>query len=78
MGLEEFKDEAYYDFALAKQLQVQGYPAVLIQRGESTFYLIAKGYTDIDTLEARIKKAWAISASASATAAMARRITSPC
>ncbi len=55
LGLEEFKDEAYYDFALAKQLQVQGYPAVLIQRGESNFYLIAKGYTDIDTLEARIK-----------------------
>lgn len=55
LGLEEFKDNAYYDFALAKQLQVQGYPAVLIQTGESNFYLIAKGYTDIDTLEARIK-----------------------
>lgn len=55
LGIEKFKDEAYYDFALAKQLQVQGYPAVLIQTGERNFYLIAKGYTDMDTLETRIK-----------------------
>ena len=50
----EFKEAAYYDFALAKQLEITGYPAVLIQASESKFYLIAKGYTDSDTLELRI------------------------
>jgi len=50
-----FKDAALYDFALAKQLEVTGYPAVLVQTGETNFYLIANGYTDIDTLETRLQ-----------------------
>lgn len=52
---ETFKDAALYDFSLAKQLQVTGFPAVLVQAGEAGFYLIAKGYTDIDTLELRMQ-----------------------
>lgn len=54
LNSEEYKQAAYYDFALAKQLQVTGYPAVLIKTGELNFYLIAKGYTDLDTMELRI------------------------
>jgi putative protein-disulfide isomerase len=54
MSQEAFKEAAYYDFALAKQLSVTSYPAVLIQAAEDSFYLIAKGYTDLDTLEERI------------------------
>lgn len=50
-----FKDDALYDFSLAKQLHVTGFPAVIVQSGESGFYLIAKGYTDIDTLELRME-----------------------
>ncbi|NEU07113.1 DsbA family protein [Flavihumibacter sp. R14] len=49
-----FKDEAHYDFALAKQLQVGSYPAVLIQYADSKFYLIARGYSDYETMELRI------------------------
>ena len=55
LNSEEFKQAAYYDFALAKQLQVTGYPAVLIKTGEQNFYMIAKGYTDFATIELRIQ-----------------------
>ena len=55
LNAEEFKQAAYYDFALAKQLQVTGYPAVLIKTGESNFYMIAKGYTDLESIELRIQ-----------------------
>lgn len=49
------KEAAYYDFALSRQLRVDSYPAVLMQTSETGFYLIAKGYTDYDTLELRIE-----------------------
>jgi putative protein-disulfide isomerase len=52
--LEEYRDAAFYDFALAKQLQVESFPAVLLQESETKFYLLAKGYTDFETLELRI------------------------
>ncbi len=51
---EEYKEKAHYEFALCKQLQVAAYPAVLIQQSESKFHLLARGYTDYDTLKDRI------------------------
>jgi putative protein-disulfide isomerase len=59
--LAKMKDEKYleaarYDFALSQQLQVTGYPQVLIQTDESQFYLIAKGYTAFDAMDERIQK----------------------
>lgn len=56
LNLEEFKQAAYYDFALARQLNVTNYPAVFIRTGELQFYMIAKGYTDLASLELRIQK----------------------
>lgn len=52
---ETYKEKAYFEFALCKQLQVTGYPAVLLQLSESKFYLLAKGYTDYDTMVQRIE-----------------------
>ncbi|MGC8751340.1 DsbA family protein [Hydrotalea sp.] len=52
---ETYKEKAYYEFALCKQLQVTGYPAVLLQTTESKLYLLAKGFTDEATLRQRIK-----------------------
>jgi len=52
---DEYKGKAYYDFALCKQLQVTGFPAVLMQIGESKFYLLAKGYTPYEALAERIE-----------------------
>jgi len=51
---EPFKEKAFYEFALCKQLNVDSFPQVILQTAESKFYLLAKGYTDFDTLNNRI------------------------
>jgi putative protein-disulfide isomerase len=51
---DTFKEKAYYDFAMAKQLGVTGYPAAFLQVSEQNLYMIARGYTDLDTMETRI------------------------
>jgi putative protein-disulfide isomerase len=51
---EEYKERAYYEFALCKQLQVSGFPAVLLQLNDSKFYLLARGYTSYADLKERI------------------------
>jgi len=39
---------------LCKQLQVSGFPQVLIQITDSKFHLIARGYTDYENVSKRI------------------------
>jgi len=51
----EYREKAYYEFSVVKQLQVTGFPAVLLQASESKFYLIARGYTNYATLQERIE-----------------------
>lgn len=51
---EQYKEQAYYEFALCKQLQVSAFPAVLLQLSDSKFYLVAKGYTPYEELSERI------------------------
>lgn len=51
---ESFREKAYYDFALVKQLQVASFPQLLLQASDSKFYLVAKGYTDYDTVSGRL------------------------
>jgi putative protein-disulfide isomerase len=51
-----YKDKAYYEFQLCKQLQVNGYPTVLLQKSADQFYLLAHGYTSYDILQERIHK----------------------
>lgn len=50
----EYKEKAYYEFALVKQLKVTGFPTVFLQVSESKFYLLARGYTDYNTLKTGI------------------------
>ena len=52
---EEYMEQAYYEFAMCKQLQVTGFPAVLLQLNESKFYLLARGYTPYEELRERIE-----------------------
>jgi putative protein-disulfide isomerase len=54
---EEYKEQAYYEFQLCKQLQVTGYPCVLLQHSETKFTLLARGFTDYETLSARLNAA---------------------
>jgi putative protein-disulfide isomerase len=56
MASEEYMDKAYYDFALVKQLQVNGYPTVLMQVTDSKFYMISRGYADYETVKNRVDK----------------------
>lgn len=51
---EEYKEMAYYEFTLVKQLQVNGYPTVFIQTGETKFVMVARGYTDYSDVKTRI------------------------
>ena len=55
LNSEVYKEKARYEFALCQQLQVTGFPAVLIQTDQTKFYLLARGYTDYDDLQARIE-----------------------
>ena len=52
-----YKDQAYYEFSLCTQLQVAGYPAVLLQESDSKFHLLARGYTSFDEMKERIDAA---------------------
>lgn len=50
----EYKEKAYYEFTLCKQLQVTGYPTVLLQTGETKFYLVARGFTAFEDVQIRL------------------------
>ena len=51
---DSYKEIAYYEFALVKQLKVTGYPCLLLQLSESKFHLLANGFADYDTVVQRI------------------------
>ena len=55
LASEDYADKARYEFALVKQLRVTGFPTVLIQTDETKFYLVARGFTDYDTLKKNIQ-----------------------
>ena len=55
----EYKEMAYYEFALMKQLQVNGYPTVFLQTDELKFTMLAKGYTAYGDVKDRIETALA-------------------
>ncbi len=52
---EEYKEKAYYEFQLCKQLQVTGFPQLLLRATETKFHLLAKGFTDYETLSRRLQ-----------------------
>ncbi|MEO6814552.1 MAG: DsbA family protein [Ginsengibacter sp.] len=55
MDDKEYKEQAHYEFALCKQLNVTGFPALFIQLSDTKFYKVAEGYTDFETLKGRIE-----------------------
>jgi putative protein-disulfide isomerase len=52
---ETYKEQAYYEFALCRQLHVTGFPAVFLQTSETKFYQLARGYTPFDSLNKRMQ-----------------------
>jgi putative protein-disulfide isomerase len=65
---DEYKEKALYEFSLCKQLQVTGFPAVLMQTGETKFYLVTRGYTSYENVKQRIENILAEIAGASQNA----------
>lgn len=55
LNSETYLEKARYEYALCKQLQVTGFPQVLIRTSGEQFYLVARGYTDFETLNSRIR-----------------------
>jgi len=51
----EYKEMAWYEFAMMKQLQVNGFPTVFIQTGELKFVMVARGYTAYGDVQERIE-----------------------
>ncbi len=54
-----YKEEAYYEFQLCSKLQVNSFPALLVQTTETKFTMIAKGYTNFETVAERIENVFA-------------------
>ncbi len=55
LASDTYKEMAYYEFSLMQQLQVNAFPVVLVQTDESKFHMVARGYTDYETLKERIE-----------------------
>jgi putative protein-disulfide isomerase len=54
LNSEAYQEKARYEFALCQQLQVTGFPAVLMQVGDTKFYLVARGFTAYEDVKARV------------------------
>lgn len=52
---EEYHEKAAYEFALCRQLQVTGFPAVLLQESDTKFFLVARGFTTYENIKTRIE-----------------------
>ena len=52
---EVYKEKAHYEFSLCKQLQVNGFPQVLLQLSDAKFYLVAQGFTPYEEVDQRLK-----------------------
>jgi putative protein-disulfide isomerase len=51
---KEYLQKANDEFALVKKLQINSFPAVLLQVTSSKFYLVARGYSDYESLKASL------------------------
>lgn len=58
-----YKEKADEEFALVRQLKVNGFPTVFLQVGPSKFYLLTRGYTDYETMRKGIEQAMGQAAS---------------
>lgn len=56
LNSEAYKERAYNEFALCKQLQVEGFPALLLQLSETKFHLLARGYTEYEDVKERLQE----------------------
>lgn len=53
---KQYEDQARQEFALCKQLNVTGFPALFLQTSESKIFALANGYTDYDSIMTRLEE----------------------
>ena len=53
---DECAKQTQQDYAMAQQLQVQGFPTMLLKKGEQ-WIVLSQGFTDLDTMNQRLKMA---------------------
>lgn len=51
---EEFKEMAYQEFEVCRQLKIEGFPALFLQTGENRIFTLASGYVDYSVIEQRL------------------------
>jgi putative protein-disulfide isomerase len=51
-----YKQKAYDEFALCKQLQVSGFPSLFLQVDESKLYLLCRGYNSFEETDNHIRQ----------------------
>lgn len=51
----EYKERAYHEFDLCRQLKVQGFPALFLQTNENKIYALANGYTEYAVIQQRLE-----------------------
>lgn len=51
----KYKEMAYDEFQIVKELSITGFPCVLLQVDETNFYALANGFVNYETLEAKLK-----------------------
>lgn len=52
----EYKQKAYNEFSICKQLKVTGFPCLLLQINKSKFNQLSYGYTDFDLISERLRE----------------------
>jgi putative protein-disulfide isomerase len=53
-----FKEKAYDEFAICRQLKVNNFPVLLLQLSESRFITLASGYATYETVRERLAEAF--------------------
>jgi putative protein-disulfide isomerase len=56
LASEAYKEKAYYDFSLIKQLRVNGFPSVFLQLDDAKLYMISRGFSTLEDVEQRMNK----------------------
>lgn len=52
---EVYRDKAHHEYALCRQLQVTGFPALLLQASDHKFFLVARGFTPYEEVRSRLE-----------------------
>jgi putative protein-disulfide isomerase len=56
LKMEEYHDQAVYDFSLVQQLRVTGFPTMFLQESETMLYQVSRGYLNYESVHENIER----------------------